>query len=85
MKKPKLTRWFQPHEKPILIGVYEVKNIFGEVKGTFAHFNGIDWAGYNSSISGALDNRNIQESRNGILRPYQDKIWRGLAEDPNAK
>ena len=71
---PKLTKWFSDNIKPAYSGVYEV-----DIIGLYSYFDGIHWGWYCNSIEKADKERfSLYEDQ----YPSQNKLWRGLAENP---
>ena len=69
----KMTRWFQPHEKPVRKGVYEIKDFNPNT--VFAYWNGHKWMCSFDAIDIASHCR--------YETSWQDKSWRGFMKDQN--
>lgn len=73
----KMTRWFQPHEKPVRVGVYQTrivrKSAWWVAEG-FSHWNGKEFGMQQSTKELARDFPEYSEA-------VQDKSWRGFTED----
>lgn len=69
----KKTDWYSGYQKPVRIGVYEVK-VGGKNRG-FKFWNGARWGIFAFSKENAVAFRRHPSG-------YQGSIWRGLAEKP---
>lgn len=78
MSKPKLTPWFPGHIKPVHVGVYPTRLLANDegrvIDDGFAHWDGKFWG----------SNYDTPEEAAEAAQPpgYQNKPWRGLAEQP---
>ena len=73
----KMTRWFEPHEKPVRVGVYQTKRLpqFAcWVTEGFSHWNGKEFGMQQSTTEIARDFPEYSEA-------VQDKSWRGFTEE----
>ena len=70
---PKLTPWFPAHVKPTRKGVYFVK--FRNSEG-YAYWHGRNWGWASDTPSDALGDTKLTQGA------FQQKMWRGLAEQP---
>ncbi len=71
-----ITEWFEPHTKPTLVGVYEVR--WGEHIPIYRYWNGTFWRVGCDTIAKAI-------RRSNVACFHQNISWRGLAKDPNLK
>lgn len=73
----KMTRWFEPHEKPVRAGVYQTKRLPQHacwvIEG-FSHWNGKKFGMQHSKKELARDFPEYSEA-------MQDKTWRGFTEE----
>ena len=69
----KLTPIFPQHIKPVREGVYRVSEFVGIPQ--YSYWNGMFWGNWFLSPESAYKYRNVRS-------PYQNKRWRGLAEEP---
>ena len=67
----KKTRWFEPHEKPVRKGVYEIK--YFNTSPVFAYWTGRKWTCSFDTIDMA--------SHCEYETSLQDKTWRGFTEE----
>ena len=74
MSEQKLTPWFPLEVKPVRRGVYETE--FDTFRG-FSRWTGKKWANQDP----AAERARLLPASGAV----QDKRWRGLAEDPNAR
>lgn len=74
MKKPKLTRWFPGHIKPVHVGVYQVDLLASCL--CYQHWNGVFFGLYSATIGDAL----LREDKRSWA---QHENWRGLSEKPS--
>lgn len=75
MSDQNLTDWYQPDQKPVRIGPYEVNS--GEPYIRFQFWNGKFWGMLSGTIAECIDNRDF-------VSILQSLPWRGLSEDPSA-
>jgi hypothetical protein len=74
MKRPRLSDWFHPAQKPEIPGVYET-SVCGKGAGAMQHWDGERWGAYAYSAF----NAHLIRDRKSM---YQRVLWRGLAENP---
>lgn len=71
-KKPKLTKWFEPHIKPVHVGWYHCGFIDLDPRHD-------KWA--ESPINFWFDGTFWRGEKNGEMLNYQNRFWRGLAKN----
>lgn len=73
----KLTEWFPANVKPVHVGVYETKSpVLGDDPGWYCFWNGVDFCRAYPTP------RHAVERGFGTTSQYQNREWRGLAEEP---
>ena len=72
MKKLKLTGWYEGHQKPVRVGVYERWYVGFAV---FCYWNGTHWGCLASTVDSCQENKMIFG-----ISPDQDRPWRGISK-----
>ena len=73
MSKPKLTPWFSAVHKPVRVGVYQT-SYRGDWGAGFSYWDGSRWGNQKN------DPKNCHAG--DFIGAYQNKQWRGFAEEP---
>jgi len=76
MKQDKVTTWFEPSQKPVRVGMYQVKNFLGVIAVGFcwSYWDGKKWGFQCDTKKEAFDYRNPTSC-------FQSKMWRGLTHE----
>ncbi len=69
-----LTEWFEPHTKPTMVGVYEVR--WGVGSPIYRYWSGSVWHVGCDTVSKAANRAHIASF-------HQNIGWRGLRSNPN--
>jgi hypothetical protein len=68
-----LSDWQPGYKKPILLGVYMIKTVFGCA---YSY-----WDGYNWCLPDWTESKEQAFNQRGTTSPTQDRVWRGLIDD----
>ena len=74
-----VTQWFEPTERPVYRGVYELEGL----PYPFLEWDGAAWGGATRTLDRGTDDMYMNKMPFGQEYPARCR-WRGLAENPNA-